>query len=156
MPKRTFLMACAIVSAMIAAPREAHATCQVEGVWEQVSVMWDGRLMPAHSRPLRKIVYHGHWMEIGTEANRGKLPQKTELDKLRATQIFGGAGTYTTTNRTFTQHIDYFTFPGAEGATLSGPCRTKGSFWRYSFSPVGFPPMDKAPKRVTEVFRRIR
>jgi hypothetical protein len=156
MPKRTFATAFAIVSAGFAAPAGAHATCQVEGVWEQVSLVWDGRVMPAHSRPLRKIVYHGHWMEIGTEANRSKLPQQTELEKLRATQTFGGAGTYTTTDRTFTQHIDYFSFPGAEGATLTGPCRTKGKFWRYSFSTVGVPGMEHAAKHVTEVFRRLQ
>jgi hypothetical protein len=97
-------------------------------------------------------------MEIGTEANREKVPQQTELDRLRATQTFGGAGTYTTTDRTFTQHIEYFSFPSAEGTTLTGPCRTKGKFWRYSFSTVdwGVPVNEQTPKHVTEVFRRIR
>jgi len=153
MPVRIFATVFAIAVGVFALPNTAHASCQVEGVWEQISLIWDGRVMPPHSRPLRKIVYRGHWMEIGTEAGRDKLPQQTELDKLRATQTFCGAGTYTTTDRTFTQHIEYFSFPGAEGATLTGPCRTKGRFWRYSFSSV---PGIGGPKHVTEVFRRIR
>jgi hypothetical protein len=154
MPRRIFATAFAIAVEVIAVPDTAHAACQVEGVWEQVSLIWDGRVMPPHSRPLRKILYRGHWVEIGTEANREKLPQQTELDKLRATQTFGGAGTYTTTDRTFTQHIDYFSYPSAEGATLTGPCRTNGRFWHYSFSTVGMGM--EGPKHVTEVFRRIR
>jgi hypothetical protein len=112
--------------------------------------------MPPHARPLRKIAYRGHWMEIGTEPGRDKLPRQTELDNLRAMQTFGGAGTYSTTDHTFTQHIDSFTFPDAEGATLTGPCRTYGKFWRYSFSTAGIPEMAKAAKQVTELFRRIR
>jgi hypothetical protein len=155
MPKRILATSFAIVLSAIAAPDTAHATCRVEGVWEQVSLIWDGRVMPPHSRPLRKIAFHGHWIEIGTEANRDKLPQQSEVEKLRATQTFGGAGTYTTTDRTFTQHIEYFSFPKAEGATLTGPCRTKDGLWRYSFSTVGVPGLE-GPKHVTEVFRRIR
>ena len=156
MSKRRFTTAFGIAIGLAAIPNAAHAACQVEGVWEQVSLIWDGRLMPPHSRPLRKIVYRGHWMEIGTEANRDKLPQQTEIDKLRAMQTFGGAGTYTTTDSTFTQHIDYFSLPGAEGATLTGPCQTKGKSWRYSFSTVGVRGLEDAAKHVTEVFRRIR
>src|SRR5207253_4632871 len=121
-----------------------------------VSVTFDGQEMPAHSRPFRKIVLRGHWVEVGAEAHRDKLPQQTEIDKLRATQTFAGAGTYTTTGRTFTQHIDYFSNPGSEGATLTGPCRTAGKLWRYSFSTVGVSGMEGWPKRVSEVFRRIR
>ena len=156
MPKRILVMPFVIAASVVSVPGTAHAACQVEGVWEQVSLIWDGKVMPAHSRPLRKIVYRGHWMEIGTEAHREKLSQETELEKLRAMQTFGGAGTYTTTSRTFTQHIQEFTLPGAEGATLSGPCQTKGRFWRYSFSTVGVPGMEEAAKHVTEVFRRVR
>ena len=156
MPKRRLLASFAVFLAAIAAPGAAHAKCRVEGVWEQVSLIWDGRVMPPHSRPLRKIVLHGHWIEIGTEAGRDKLPQETDIEKLRAMQTFGGAGTYTTTDRTFTQHIDYFSLPGAEGAMLTGPCRTDGKLWRYSFSTVGVPALEGAAKRVTEVFRRVR
>ena len=156
MPKRIFATAFAMVLGLIALPDAAHAACQVEGVWEQVSLTWDGRVMPPHSRPLRKIVFRGHWIEVGMEAHRDQLPQRTELDKLRATQTFGGAGTYTTTDRTFTQRLDYFTLPKAEGATLTGPCHTRGDLWRYSFSTVGVPGMNDGPKYVTEVFRRIR
>ena len=156
MRRRIVATAFAIVSGVIGVPDTAHAACQVEGVWEQVSLTWDGRVMPMHSRPLRKIVLRGHWIEIGTEANRDKLPQQTELDKLRAMQTFGGAGTYKTTDRTFTQHIEHFSLPNAEGATLTGSCRTKGKFWHYSFSTVGVPGLEGWPKDVTEVFRRIR
>jgi hypothetical protein len=152
MPKRIFATGFAIISGVFAVP--AQAKCQVEGVWQQVSLIWDGRVTPPHSRPLQKIVFRGHWMEIGTEAGRAKLPQQTELDKLRATQTFGGAGTYTTTDHTFTQRIENFTFPSAEGATLTGPCRTQGKFWRYSFSTVGTGL--EGAKYVTEVFRRVR
>lgn len=65
MPKLIFAMAFAIVPGVIAVPDTAHAACKVEGVWEQVSLTWDGRVMPPHSRPLRKIVFRGHWIEIG-------------------------------------------------------------------------------------------
>lgn len=133
-----------------------HATCRVEGVWEQVSVTFDGNKMPPHSRPLRKIVSRGHWIWIGADAQRDKLPRQTEADKLRATQIFGGEGTYTTTDRTFTQHIDYFFDPNAEGATLVASCQTEGNLWHYSFSTAGVPGMSNWPKRVSEVWRRVR
>ena len=156
MSRRVYARASAIILGAFAIPDAAQAACQVEGVWEQVSLIWDGRVMPPHSRPLQKIVFRGHWIEIGTESNRDKRPQRTELEKLRAMQTFGGAGTYTTTDRTFTQHIEQFSLPGSEGATLIGPCRTKGRFWRYSFSTVGVRGLEEAAKHVTEVFRRIR
>lgn len=133
-----------------------HPACRVEGVWEQVSVTFDGRKMPPHSRPPRKIVSGGHWIWIGAEARRDKLPQQTEVDKLRATQMFGGAGTYTTTDRTFTQHIDYFTDPRAEGATLVASCRTEGDFWYYEFTTAGISGLSNWPNRVSEVWRRVR
>lgn len=133
-----------------------HPTCRVDGVWEQVSVAFDGHEMPPHSRPLRKIVSRGHWIWIGADAGRDKLPRQTEADKLRANQMFGGAGTYTTTDRTFTQHIDYFFDPDAEGATLVASCRTEGNLWYYSFSTAGVPGMEHWPKRVSEVWRRVR
>ena len=156
MAKRIFASFCATVLGVTVIPDAAHAACKVEGVWEQVTLIWDGRVMPPHSRPLRKLVFRGHWIELGIEANRDKLTQQTELDKLRAMQTFGGAGTYTTTDRTFTQHIDYFSLPGAEGTTLTGPCQTNGKLWRYSFSTVGVPALEGTAKRVTEVFRRVR
>lgn len=134
----------------------SHAACQVEGVWEEVSVAFDGRKMEPHSRPLRKIVARGHWMWIGAEAGRGTLPRQTEADKLRANQIFGGAGTYTTTDSTFTQHIDYFFDPAAEGATLVASCRTEGDLWYYTFTTTGIPGLEGWPKRVSEVYRRVR
>lgn len=134
----------------------SHAACQVEGVWEQLSVAFDGHEMPPHSRPLRKIVARGHWIWIGADAGRDKLPRQTNADSLRATQIFGGAGTYTTTNRTFTQHIDYFFDPRAEGATLVASCRTQGDLWYYSFSTAGVPGMEGWPKHVSEVWHRIK
>jgi hypothetical protein len=134
----------------------SHTACQVEGVWEQVSVAFDGHEMGPYSRPPRKIVAHGHWIWIGADARRDTLPRQTEADKLRATQIFGGAGTYTTTDSTFTQHIDYFFDPSAEGATLVASCRTEGNFWYYTFSTIGVPGMGSWPKRVSEVWRRLR
>lgn len=45
MPKLIFAMAFAIVPGVIAVPDTAHAACKVEGVWEQVSLTWDGRVM---------------------------------------------------------------------------------------------------------------
>jgi hypothetical protein len=135
----------------------AHrAACEVEGVWEQVSVAFDGKKMPPYSRPPRKIVAHGHWIWIGADAGRDRLPRQTEAERLRATQMFGGAGTYTTTDRTFTQKIDYFFDPKAEGATLLASCRTDGQFWYYSYSTAGVPGMDEGPKRVSEVWRRLQ
>lgn len=157
MLERIFATAFAIVSCAIALPDAAHAACQVEGVWEQVSVDFDGHKMPPYSRPILKIVANGHWIWVGADAGRNTLPRQTEAEKLRAFQMFGGAGTYTTTDNTFTQHIDYFFDPSAEGATLVASCRTEDEFWYYSFSTVGVPGMEGwGPKRVSEVFRRIR
>jgi hypothetical protein len=86
-------------------PRTAsHAACQVEGVWEQVSVTFDGREMGPVPRPPRKIVARGHWIWIGADARRDTLPLRTAADSLRATQIFGGAGTYTTTDSLHAAH----------------------------------------------------
>lgn len=42
MPRLIFAMAFAIVPGVIAVPDAAHAACKVEGVWEQVSLTWDG------------------------------------------------------------------------------------------------------------------
>jgi hypothetical protein len=128
----------------------------VEGVWEQVSVAFDGREMGPVSRPPRKIVARGHWIWIGADARRDTLPLRTAADSLRATRIFGGAGTYTTTDSTFTQHIDTFFDPGAEGATLVASCRTDGERWIYSFTTTGVPGMRGWPTRVSEVWRRLR
>lgn len=138
-------------------PRAAsHAACQVEGVWEQVSLAFDGRDMVPGSRPPRKIVARGHWIWIGADARRDTLPLRTAADSLRATRIFGGSGTYTTTDSTFTQHIDYFFDPGAEGATLVASCRTEGERWYYTFTTAGVPGMSGWPTRVSEVWRRLR
>lgn len=137
-------------------PRKPHAACQVEGVWEQVSVTFDGHEMPPHSRPMRKIVAHGYFIEIGAEAGRDKLPQRTDEEKLRANEIFGGSGTYTTTDSTFTQHIDYFSFPSWEGAKVVASCRTEGELWHYTFSTAGIPGTENGPKHVSEVWRRVR
>ena len=156
MPNRIFATSSAIVSCAFAVPNAAHAACHVEGVWEQVSLTWDGKVMPPYSRPLLKIVADGHWIWIGADAGRNKLPRQTEGEKLRAFQMFGGAGTYSTNGNTFTQHIDYFFDPNAEGATLVASCRTEGDFWSYSYSTVGVPGMEDGPKQVSEVFRRIR
>lgn len=134
----------------------SHPACEVEGVWEQVSVAFDGKEMAPHSRAPRKIVSRGHWIWIGADAGRDKLPRRTEAESLRANQIFGGAGTYTTTDSTFTQHIDYFFDPSAEGATLVASCRTEGEFWYYTFTTDGVPGMSGWPKRVSEVWRRLR
>lgn len=154
---RFFATAFATASCAIALPDAALAACQVEGVWEQVSLILDGQVMPPRSRPMLKIVANGHWMWVGADAGRNKLPRQTETERLRAFQMFGGAGTYTTTDNSFTQHIDYFFDPSTEGATLVASCRTEGEFWSYSFSTVGVPGMDgSGPKRVSEVFRRIR
>jgi hypothetical protein len=138
-------------------PRAAsQAACQVEGVWEQVFLAFDDREMGLGSRPARKIVARGHWIWIGADARRDTLPLRTAADSLRATRIFGGAGTYTTTDSTFTQHIDYFFDPGAEGATLVASCRTEGERWYYAFTTAGVPGMGGWPRRVSEVWRRLR
>lgn len=56
----------ALYVAVLAAP--ASASWNPKGGWEQVSVTFDGKVMPQRLRPLRKIVLRGHGIEVGTEA----------------------------------------------------------------------------------------
>lgn len=138
-----------------APPTTGRAECKVEGVWELVSVSFDGREMKFLSRPERKIVARGHWIWIGADARRDTLPLRTSADSLRATRIVGGAGTYTTTDSTFTQQIDYFFDPSAEGMTLVASCRTDGERWYYTYDMPPRPGAGGGATRVSEVWRRL-
>jgi len=60
-------------------PTAARAECKVEGVWELVTLTFDGREMKFLSRPEQKIVARGHWMWIGADARRDTLPLRTWL-----------------------------------------------------------------------------
>jgi hypothetical protein len=136
-------------------PMTGRAECKVEGVWELVSLTFDGREMKFLSRPERKIVARGHWIWLGADARRDTLPLRTAADSLRATRIVGGAGTYTTTDSTFTQQIEFFFDPSAEGMTLVATCRTDGERWYYTYDLPPRPGAGGRATRVSEVWRRL-
>jgi len=136
-------------------PTTGRAECKVEGVWELVTLTFDGREMKFLSRPEQKIVARGHWMWVGADARRDTLPLRTAADSLRATRIVGGSGTYTTTDSTFTQRIEFFFEPRAEGTTLVATCRTDGDRWYYTYAMPPRPGAGGRAIRVSEVWRRL-
>ena len=81
------------------------AGCRVRGVWELVSVSQNGKDQPLAGYRGMKVLTDRHFMFVGQAAKRDTLPLKTELDTLRAYQMSGGAGTYTTSGTTYIEHI---------------------------------------------------
>src|SRR5436305_5078607 len=87
------------------------AGCRVRGVWELVSVSQNGKDQPLAGYRGMKVLTDRHFMFVGQAAKRDTLPLKTELDTLRAYQMSGGAGTYTTSGTTYIEHIEIFVIP---------------------------------------------
>ena len=65
-------------------------------------------------------------MFVGQAGKRDTLPLKTEMDTLRAYQMSGGAGTYTTSGTTYTEHIEIFVIPSWIGTSFKARCRIEG------------------------------
>jgi hypothetical protein len=133
-----------------------EAKCQVRGVWELVSVSQDGKDQPLAGFKQLKVLTDRHFMWIGQAARRDTLPLKTELDTLRAYQVGGGAGTYTTSGNTYIEHIDLFVIPSWVGTSFKAACRIEGGRWYHSFTM----PNDttKAPgpyQHIVEIWRRV-
>jgi hypothetical protein len=133
-----------------------EAKCQVRGVWELVSVSLDGKDQPLAGYKQMKVLTDRRFMWIGQAARRDTLPLKTQMDTLRAYQIGGGAGTYTTSGNTYIEHLDLFAIPSWVGTSFKATCRTEGGRWYHSFTQ----PNDttKAPgpyQHIIEVWRRV-
>jgi hypothetical protein len=132
------------------------ASCPVKGVWDIVSVSMDGKDQPLAGYTQRKILTARHYMWLGQAAKRDTLPLRTEADTLRAYQTPGGAGTYTTTDSTYTERLDYFVVPSLVGTSVTAKCRVDGDRWTHSFTDPFDTTAARGPvHRIVEVWRRV-
>ena len=129
--------------------------CPVRGVWELVSMSANGMDQPLGGYRQRKVVTERHYMWIGHAARRDTLPLRTELDSLRAFQMGGGAGTYTTSGDTYTEQLDYFYIPSWVGRSFRATCRVEGDRWYHSFMSPNDPTAPGPFHRIVEVWRRV-
>ncbi|GJG84888.1 hypothetical protein tb265_00690 [Gemmatimonadetes bacterium T265] len=143
-----------------ARPRPGAASpapaCKVEGVWELVSVSYNGQELPRPGYHERKVVARGQFMWLGSDAQRDTIPLRTAGDSLRAFRVAGGAGTYTLTGNTYTEHLEYFYDPRLVGQSIQATCRTEGDRWYHSFTPAT--PSGGAggqSERLDQVWRRV-
>jgi hypothetical protein len=135
--------------------REA-AGCQVRGVWELVSVAQDGKDQPLAGYRTMKVLTDRHFMFVGQAARRDTLPLKTAMDTLRAYQINGGAGTYTTSGTTYIEHLDLFVIPSWVGTAFRATCRIEGGLWYHSFTDPNDTTAGPGPyQHFIEVWRRL-
>jgi hypothetical protein len=101
-----------------------------------------------------KVLTDRYFMFVGQAEKRDTLPLKTAMDTLRAYQISGGAGTYTTSGTTYTEHLDIFVIPSWIGTSFRATCRIAGGLWYHSFTE----PNDTTAgpyQHFIEVWRRI-
>ena len=154
------VVAVAAVGAVGAGRRPTAPTagdaCDVEGVWESVSLTMDGRRLPTLGRPARKIHTRGHYLEVGAAARRDTLPLRSALDTLRARAVFAGAGRYRVRGDTFIQTVDLFSDPRMEGATLVGRCRTAHDTLVYEFTIPADRTGSGRAVHVSEAWHRVR
>lgn len=115
------------------AAKPQAAACNVEGVWQLVSANWGGRDQPMTGTRERKIVSRGHWMWLSADAKRDTLPLRTAADSLRYEQVTGGAGTYTLSGNTYTEHLDMLFLPTWEGRDVPAKCETTGNTWIHTW-----------------------
>jgi hypothetical protein len=140
------------------APNDAHrdAGCQVRGVWELVSVSQDGKDQPLAGYRTMKVLTAHHFLFVGQAAKRDTLPLKTALDTLRAYQISGGAGTYTTSGTTYIEHLDIFVIPSWIGTSFRATCRIQGRLCYHSFTDPNDTTAGPGPyQHFIEVWRRL-
>jgi hypothetical protein len=145
-------------SEFLRATNAAHleAGCQVRGVWELVSVSQDGKDQPLAGYRTMKVLTDRHFMFVGQAAMRDTLPLKTPMDTLRAYQISGGAGTYTTSGTTYIEHLDIFVIPSWIGTSFRATCRIEGSLWYHSFTEPNDTTAGPGPyQHFIEVWRRV-
>ena len=132
------------------------AGCQVRGVWELVSVSRNGKGQPLAGYRGMKVLTDRHFMFVGQAAKRDTLPLKTETDTLRAYQMSGGAGTYTTSGTTYTEHIEIFVIPSWIGTSFRARCRIEGGLWYHSFTDPNDTTAGPGPyQHFIEVWRRL-
>ena len=133
-----------------------EAACQVRGVWDLVSVSQDGKDQPLAGYREMKVLTARRFMWIGHAAKRDTLPLKTELDTLRAYQISGGAGTYTTSGATYIEHLDLFMIPSWIGTSFKATCRIEGGRWYHSWTLPNDTTGAPGPyQHIVEVWRRV-
>ena len=78
------------------------------------------------------------------------------MDTLRAYQISGGAGTYTTSGTTYIEHIDFFIIPSWIGTSFSATCRIEGRLWYHTFTEPNDTTAGPGPyQHFIEVWRRL-
>ena len=132
------------------------ANCQVRGVWELVSVSQNGKDQPLAGYRGMKVLTDRHFMFVGQAARRDTLPLKTEMDTLRAYQLSGGAGTYTTSGTTYIEHIDFFIIPSWIGTSFRATCRIEGRLWYHTFTEPNDTTAGPGPyQHFIEVWRRL-
>ena len=105
---------------------DGSAGCAVRGVWELVSRSVDGKDQPLAGFRERKVVTARHYMRMAHAGKRDTLPFKTEMDRLRALQIAGGAGTYTSSGNTYIEHIELYDYAPEIGTSFKATCRVEG------------------------------
>jgi hypothetical protein len=125
------------------------ATCQVEGVWELVSITRRDVEQRLKGYRQQKMVARGHFMWLGADSLRDTISLRGPADSLRAFRVSGGAGTYTVKGNSYTEQLDIFVDPKMQGQPFAATCRMLGDLWYHSYPP------DSARKTV-EVWRRIR
>lgn len=145
-------------SEFLSATNDVHpdAGCQVRGVWELVSVSQNGKDQPLAGSRAMKVLADRHFMFVGQAAKRDTLPLKTAMDTLRAYQISGGAGTYTTSGTTYIEHLDLFVIPSWIGTSFRATCRIEGDLWYHSFTDPNDTTVGPGPyQHFVEVWRRL-
>ena len=134
----------------------SDAGCPLRGVWELVSVSQNGKDQPLAGSRAMKVLTDRHFMFIGQAARRDTLPLKTAMDTLRAYQISGGAGTYTTSGTTYIEHLDIFVIPSWIGTSFRATCRIEGDLWYHSFTDPSDTTAGPGPyQQFIEVWRRL-
>jgi hypothetical protein len=133
-----------------------EGVCRLRGVWELVSVTTDGKDQPLNGYKGMKMLSEKHFMFVGQAARRDTLPLRTELDTLRAYQIPGGAGTYTTSGNRYIERLDYFVIPSWIGTSFTATCRVEGDRWYHSFTDPNDTTTARSPvQHIVEVWRRV-
>jgi len=133
-----------------------EAQCQVRGVWKLISMSQDGKDQPLAGYEQMKVVTARHFMWLGQAAKRDTLPLKTELDTLRAYQVAGGAGTYTTSGNSYVEHLNMFIVPSWVGTSFRATCRIEGSRWYHSFTmPIDTTAGSGPYQHIVEVWQRV-
>jgi hypothetical protein len=103
-----------------------------------------------------KVLTEHHFMFVGQAARRDTLPLKTAMDTLRAYQISGGAGTYSTSGSTYVENLDFFVIPSWIGTSFKATCVIKGGLWYHSFTDPNDTTAGPGPyQHFTEVWKRV-